>query len=91
MSGFLLLATLVVLGPVLLAEALLARHELMVYTIRRRSPVGTFSPEVPYARGADPRRPPDAYVVYLDGIGKRRFSDTRDGGKFVRALLAAAP
>lgn len=91
MSGFWLLAMFVALGPLLLAEALFARHELMVYTIRGRVPVSTLPSAVPYARGADPGRPPDAYVVYLDGIGKRRFSDTRDGGQFVRALLARAP
>ena len=32
------------------------------------------SPEgMPYARGAAPDRPPAGYLVYLDGIGKRRF------------------
>lgn len=46
---------------------------------------------VPYARGADADRPPDAYLVCLDGIGKRRVRDTRDGGQLVKAVLAGAP
>jgi hypothetical protein len=88
-SEFLLV--LLALGPLLLVEGLLARHELMVYAIGRRKPIATLPPGVPYARGADPERPPDAYVVYLDGIGKRRFTDTRDGGELVKAVLAGAP
>jgi hypothetical protein len=46
---------------------------------------------VPYARGAAPDAPPGAYLVYLDGIGKRRVRDSRDGGQLVKALLAGAP
>lgn len=80
-----------VLGPVLLAEALLARYEVLVYTAGWRAPATGLPPGMPYARGADPDRPPAAYLVYLDGIGKRRFTDTRDGGQLVRALIAAAP
>ncbi|KAB8189611.1 hypothetical protein FH608_039160 [Nonomuraea phyllanthi] len=80
-----------VLGPVLLAEALLARYEVLVYTAGWRSPRTDLPHGMPYARGADPDRPPDAYLVYLDGIGKRRFRDTRDGGQLVKALLAGAP
>lgn len=91
MSEFLLIVALLALGPVLLAEGLLARYELMVYAIGRREPTSTLPPEVPYARGADPGRPPDAYLVYLDGIGKRRFTDTRDGGQLVKAIIAGAP
>ncbi|WP_287180460.1 hypothetical protein [Mesorhizobium sp.] len=91
MSEHLLLVALLALGPFLLAEGLLARYELMVYTIGRRAPAATLPPEVPYARGADPGRPPDAYVVYLDGIGKRRLTDTRDGGQLVKAIIAGAP
>lgn len=91
MSEPLLLVALLALGPFLLAEGLLARYELMVYTIGRRPPAATLPPEVPYARGADAGRPPDAYVVYLDGIGKRRFTDTRDGGQLVKAIIAGAP
>ncbi len=30
-------------------------------------------------------------MVYLDGIGKRRFTDTRDGGQLVKAVIAGAP
>ncbi|GLX92444.1 hypothetical protein [Herbidospora sp. NBRC 101105] len=80
-----------VLGPVLLAEALLARYEVLAYTAGWRTPVTDLPPGMPYARGADPARPPAAYLVYLDGIGKRRFRDTRDGGQLVQALLDGAP
>jgi hypothetical protein len=80
-----------VLGPMLLAEALLARHELMTYTAGWRTPATELPLGMPYARGAGPGRPPDAYLVYLDGIGKRRFRDTRDGGRLVTALIAGAP
>ncbi|MGN9781403.1 hypothetical protein ACTMTF_08245 [Nonomuraea sp. ZG12] len=80
-----------VLGPVLLAEALLARYEVMAYTAGWRTPTAELPHGMPYARGADPDRPPDAYLVYLDGIGKRRFRDTRDGGQLVKALIAGAP
>lgn len=89
MTWFALLALL--LGPVLLAEALLARYEVLVYTTGWRAPATGLPPGMPYARGADPDRPPAAYLVYLDGIGKRRFTDTRDGGQLVKALIAAAP
>ncbi|MFE7837010.1 hypothetical protein ACFU53_13455 [Streptomyces sp. NPDC057474] len=79
------------LGPVLLAEGLLARYEVLAYSAGWRAP-GTELPEdLPYARGAAPDSPPDAYLVYLDGIGKRRFRDTRDGGQLVKAVLARAP
>ncbi|MCT7663837.1 hypothetical protein [Shinella kummerowiae] len=91
MSELLLIVALLALGPVLLAEGLLARYELMIYALGRRAPAATLPPEMPYARGADPARPPDAYLVYLDGIGKRRFTDTRDGGQLVKAILAGAP
>lgn len=91
MNDFPLLVVLLALGPILLVEGLLARYELMIYTIAWHAPTNAITPKVPYARGADPRRPPDAYVVYLDGIGKRRFSDTRDGGQLVEAIIAAAP
>lgn len=90
MNEFLLIG-LLALGPVLLAEGLLARYELMVYAIGRRASAATLPPEMPYARGADPARPPTAYLVYLDGIGKRRFADTRDGGQLVKTIIAAAP
>jgi hypothetical protein len=90
-SEFLLIVALLALGPILLAEGLLARYELMIYAVSRRASTATLPPEVPYARGADPARPPDAYLVYLDGIGKRRFTDTRDGGQLVKAIIAEAP
>ena len=78
-------------ASVLLAEALLARYEVLAYTAGWRTPVTELPQGMPYARGADPDRPPDAYLVYLDGIGKRRFHDTRDGGQLVKALIAGAP
>lgn len=91
MSEFLLLVALLALGPFLLAEGLLARYELMIYTIGRRNPAAALPSDLPHARGADPARPPDAYLIYLDGIGKRRFTDTRDGGQLVKAIIAGAP
>ncbi|MFF3464662.1 hypothetical protein ACWCQN_23145 [Streptomyces sp. NPDC001984] len=89
MNDFLL--SVCALGPALLAEGLLARYEVLVYSAGWRA-TNTELPEgVPYARGAAADRPPDAYLVYLDGIGKRRVSDTRDGGRLVKALIAGAP
>ena len=89
MNDFLLWAC--VLGPVLLAEALLARYEVLVYSAGSRAPIIELPEGVPYARGAAADSPPAAYLVYLDGIGKRRFRDTRDGGQLVKAVLAGAP
>ncbi|WP_457588558.1 hypothetical protein [Ensifer canadensis] len=91
MSELLLITGLLAIGLLLVAEGLLARHELMVYTIGLCAPKTALPSSVPYGRGADPARPPDAYVVYLDGIGKRRFTDTRDGGELVKAIIAGAP
>ncbi|WP_440107600.1 hypothetical protein [Streptosporangium sp. H16] len=88
---FLVVVLLGVFGLVLLAEALLARYELMAYTAGWRAATVELPPGMPYARGADPGRPPRAYLVYLDGIGKRRFRDTRDGGRLVQAVIDAAP
>jgi hypothetical protein len=79
------------LGPVLLAEALLARHEVLVYTAGWRASTAELPEGMPHALGAAADRPPDAYLVYLDGIGKRRFRDSRDGGRLVKALIAGAP
>ncbi|MEH1058504.1 hypothetical protein V6U89_25255 [Micromonospora sp. CPCC 206171] len=79
------------LGLVLIAEALLARYEVLVYAAGWRTPTIALPTGMPHARGADPDRPPDAYLVYLDGIGKRRFHDTRDGGRLVKALIDGAP
>ncbi|MER6158175.1 hypothetical protein ABT147_21880 [Streptomyces sp. NPDC001868] len=79
------------LGPVLIAEGLLARYEVLAYSAGWRHPITELPDGVPYARGAAPDSPPAAYLVYLDGIGKRRFRDTRDGGQLVKAVLAGAP
>jgi hypothetical protein len=89
MNGFLLWAG--VFGPVLLAEGLLARYEVLTYGAGWRAPTTELPEDVPPARGAAADRPPAAYLVYLDGIGKRRARDTRDGGQLVKALLAGAP
>jgi hypothetical protein len=89
MNGFLLWAG--VFGPVLLAEGLLARYEVLTYGAGWRAPTTELPEDVPPARGAAPGRPPAAYLVCLDGIGKRRARDTRDGGRLVEALLAGAP
>ncbi|MEU4361776.1 hypothetical protein [Promicromonospora sp. NPDC023987] len=91
MSELLLLVVLLALGPVLLVEGLLARYELLFYAAGWRAPATRLPADLPYARGAAPDRPPAAYVVYLDGIGKRRFTDTRDGGQLVKAVIAGAP
>ncbi|MER5428415.1 hypothetical protein [Streptomyces sp. NPDC002588] len=79
------------IGPALLAEALLARYEVLAYGAGWRSPATRLPEGVPYARGAAPDSPPGAYLVYLDGIGKRRIRDSRDGGQLVKALIAGAP
>ncbi|MFE2423051.1 hypothetical protein [Streptomyces hokutonensis] len=89
MNDFLIWAC--VIGPVLLAEALLARYEILAYGAGWRTPADELPEGVPYARGAAPDSPPDAYLVYLDGIGKRRVRDSRDGGQLVKALIAGAP
>ncbi|RPK32134.1 hypothetical protein [Streptomyces sp. ADI93-02] len=81
----------VVFGPVLLAEGLLARYEVLAYGAGWRTPTTTLPDGVPYARGAAPGAPPKAYLVYLDGIGKRRIRDSRDGGELVKAVIARAP
>jgi len=79
------------LGLALIIEALLARYELLAYSVGWRAPTTQLPEGVPYARGADPDLPPAAYLVFLDGIGKRRFQDSRDGGQLVQKLLAGAP
>ena len=45
---------------------------------------------MPYASGAAADRPPDGYLVYLDGIGKMRFRDSRDGGRLVEQIVVEA-
>lgn len=91
MIGLALLLLLGGLGLVLIAEALLARYEVLVYVAGWRPPTISRPDGTSYARGADPNRPPDAYLIYLDGIGKRRFHDTRDGGRLVKSLINRAP
>lgn len=91
MNELLLLVMAGGVGPVLLAEALLARYEVLAYTAGWRAPTTELPDGMPYALGAAADRPPDAYLVYLDGIGKRRFRDSRDGGRLVKALIDGAP
>ncbi|WP_225873220.1 hypothetical protein [Cellulosimicrobium composti] len=91
MTEALVVGVLAALGTVLVVEAILARHELLVYATGWREQARELPDGLPYARGADPDRPPDAYVVYLDGIGKLRFRDTRDGGRLVQAVIARGP
>lgn len=91
MKQFALVLVLGGLGPVLIAEALLARYEVLAYATGWRTPTAALPAGMAYARGAGPERPPDAYLVYLDGIGKRRFRDSRDGGRLVQALIDGAP
>ncbi|WP_350277945.1 hypothetical protein [Kribbella sp. HUAS MG21] len=79
------------LGVALIVEGLLARYEVLAYSVGWRVPNTELPDGLPYARGAAPDRPPTAYLVYLDGIGKRQFRDTRDGGQLVQAVLAKAP
>ncbi|GAA1587210.1 hypothetical protein GCM10009789_45930 [Kribbella sancticallisti] len=79
------------LGLALVVEALLARYEVLAYSVGWRAPTTQLPAGVPYARGASPDTPPGAYLVFLDGIGKRRFHDSRDGGQLVQALIAGAP
>ncbi|GEC09850.1 hypothetical protein SSP24_75050 [Streptomyces spinoverrucosus] len=64
---------------------------MLAYGAGWRAPATELPKGVPYARGAAPDSPPAAYLVYLDGIGKRRVRDSRDGGQLVKALLAGAP
>jgi hypothetical protein len=81
-----------VLGAALIVEALLARYELLAYSVgwRSRAP-GRPDLDQPLARGAPANRPPAAYLVYLDGIGKLHLHDSRDGGQLVQALITGAP
>lgn len=89
MNGFLLWGGLI--GLTLIVEGLLARYEVLAYSVGWRGLITELPADLPYARGAAADRPPDAYLVYLDGIGKRQFRDTRDGGKLVQGLIAGAP
>lgn len=55
MNDYLLWVCLI--GPVLLAEALLARYEVLAYAAGWRAPVSELPEGVPYARGAAPDSP----------------------------------
>jgi hypothetical protein len=83
--------TAAVVGLFLIGVALLARWELLVYAARNRGdPARTARPtELSAAVGTAAQAPPRAYVVYLDGIGKLRARDTRDGRLVVQRLVDA--
>ncbi|MCO8271856.1 hypothetical protein M1L60_14755 [Actinoplanes sp. TRM 88003] len=91
MTDVLVTLLLFAVGPVLLAEALLARYEVLAYQAGWHRPPIAGPDGMAYARGAGPDRPPTAYLVYLDGIGKRRFRDSRDSGRLVQAVVDRAP
>ncbi|MDT7744537.1 MAG: hypothetical protein QOE59_3615 [Actinomycetota bacterium] len=78
------------LGAVLVGTALLARFEVLVYAAGWHPDAGELPAGMPYASGAAADRPPDGYLVYLDGIGKMRFRDSRDGGRLVEQLVVEA-
>lgn len=86
-----LLLFALIVGPIIVAEALLARFELLVYATGWKNPIAQLPMRVPYARGAPADPLPQSYLVFLDGIGKRRLTDTRDGGRLVRKILDTAP
>lgn len=91
MSGLLIATVIGGVGLILLAGGLLARFELLTYVAGWRSESVNPPTQLPAARGAAPDRPPDGYLVYLDGIGKMKFRDSRDGGKLVDELVLKAP
>jgi hypothetical protein len=78
-------------GVALIGTALLARYEVLAYAAGWRPEVGELPAGIPYASGAPADRPPDGYLVYLDGIGKMRFRDSRDGGRLVEQIVVEAP
>ena len=82
--------TAVGVGAVLVATALLSRFEVLAYAAGWHPDTGELPAGMPYASGAAVDRPPDGYLVYLDGIGKMRFRDSRDGGRLVERIVAGA-
>ena len=78
-------------GAVLVAVALLARFEVLAYAAGWHPEDGDLPTGMSYASGATADRPPAGYLVYLDGIGKMRFRDSRDGGRLVEELMVEAP
>src|SRR5690606_41573855 len=72
-------------------EALVGRLDVLVHAAAWRPDVQLLPARIPTGRGAAAVPAPDCFLVYLDGIGKRRFGDTRDGGLLVRAILDTAP
>jgi hypothetical protein len=80
-----------VLGLALVVVTELARHDVLVYATGWSTTTGELPAGMPYAAGAEPDRPPAAYLVYLDGIGKMRFRDSRDGGRLVAQIVTDAP
>ncbi len=79
------------IGLVVVAVGLLARYEVLVYAAGWRPERTDLPARMEVARGAAASRPPAGYLVYLDGIGKMKFRDTRDGGRLVDQIVARAP
>ena len=83
-------AVLATVGVLLVATALLSRSEVLLYAAGWHPDAGELPAGMPYASGAAADRPPDGYLVYLDGIGKMRFRDSRDGGRLVEQIVVEA-
>jgi hypothetical protein len=90
-SGELVVTAIGSVGLVVVAVGLLARFEVLVYAAGWRPERADLPARTATARGAAADRPPAGYLVYLDGIGKMKFRDTRDGGRLVDQLVARAP
>ena len=83
-------AVLVGTVVVLIVAGLLAAYELLVYAAHWRPEATELPAGMPYAVGPAAGSPA-AYLVYLDGIGKMRFRDSRDGGRLTDLLITATP
>ncbi len=83
-------AALLGTGVVLIVAGLLARYELLVYAANWLPEATELPAGMPYAVGPATGSP-TAYLVYLDGIGKMRFRDSRDGGRLTDLLITTAP
>ena len=83
-------AVLVGTVVVLIVAGLLAAYELLVYAAHWRPEATELPAGMPYAVGPATGSPA-AYLVYLDGIGKMRFRDSRDGGRLTDLLITATP
>jgi hypothetical protein len=82
---------LVCVGTSLIVVALLARYELLAYAAGWDTESVGLPAAMPVGAAVGPGDAPRAYLVYLDGIGKLRVRDTRDGARVVAGLVDAAP